>query len=107
MNELVDDNYCFGQFESLDVTSHLSAVVTNLNPIHRLSSSKTPLNDPIWDVKEVLIAFGDDSANFRGSKECTGSVAKGLFIRGILRFSAWLGYYSKRLPTPHTDGSGR
>jgi len=61
---------------------------------------------PSLDLKQVLVALGDDSAKFRGSKECTGSDAKGLFIRGMLRFSAWLGYNMKRLPTPHTDGSG-
>jgi len=75
--------------------------VTNLTPIYRLFSSETSLNDPIRNVKEVFTAFGDDSAKFRGLKECTGSDAKGLFLRGILRFSAWLGYNSKRLPIPH------
>ena len=102
MNVLSGNNYCFGQFEFLFVTSLSVSWVTNLIHIYRLSSQQTQLLMlPSLNLKQVLIALGDDSAKFRGSKECTGSDAKGLLIRGILRFPAWLGYNSKRLPIPH------
>ena len=50
-------------------------------------SAETALDGPIFDFNKELFAFGDDPASFRGSKECTGNVAKGLYSRHIALFS--------------------
>lgn len=85
MNVLSGNNYCFEHSVPL---RHLSiSWVTDLTHIYRLSSQQTQLLMlPSLNLKQVLIALGDDSAKFRGSKECTGSDVKGLLLEAYCAF---------------------